>query len=85
MTIFVDKMYLYIDLGGDVPDQLVQVNTSMDLETVKVLEQMARDAGYDNRSAFIRLLIRREAARQGRAIGETLAVGISEKTTEQPR
>ena len=52
------------------PDQLVQVNTSMDPNTLKVLDQMAQDAGYDNRSAFIRLLIRREAARQGRPVGE---------------
>lgn len=65
--------------------ELIQVNTSMDQETAKVLELMARDAGYDNRSAFIRLLIRREAARQGRPIGEAAAVEVPEKATEQPR
>jgi metal-responsive CopG/Arc/MetJ family transcriptional regulator len=62
--------------------EIVQINTSMNLETAKVLEQMARDAGYDNRSAFIRLLIRREAARQGRVIAEPIAEPQKE-TTEQ--
>lgn len=50
--------------------ELIQINTSMDTETAKVLDQMVKDAGYENRSAFIRLLIRREAARQGRPVGE---------------
>lgn len=63
--------------------ELVQINTSMDVDTARVLEQMAHDAGYDNRSAFIRLLIRREAARQGRALGEPAA--DPQKETEQAK
>ena len=47
----------------------VQINTSMDRETAKMLDEMAADKGYDNRSAFIRWLIRREyaALRAGQA------------------
>lgn len=66
------------------PDQLFQVNTSMDVSTLKVLDEMAHDAGYDNRSAYIRLLIRREAARQGRALGKP-AVDPQKETSEQAR
>lgn len=61
--------------------EVVQINTSMDIETAKVLDQMAQDAGYDNRSAFIRLLIRREAARQGRPVG-TATINPVEKAAE---
>lgn len=64
--------------------ELVQVNTSMDIETAKVLDQMAQDAGYYNRSAYIRLLIRREAARQGLALGKP-AADPQKETSEQAR
>lgn len=43
---------------------VVQVNVSMESETANQLDQMARDAGYDNRSAFIRWLIRQEVTRR---------------------
>jgi len=63
---------------------LIQINTSMDADTAKFLDQMVKDAGYENRSAFIRLLIRREAARQGRALGEP-AADPQKETSEQAR
>jgi len=46
----------------------------MDQKTAKELEQMARNAGYDNRSAFIRMLIRFEVAEN---ISGFLCVGAS--------
>jgi metal-responsive CopG/Arc/MetJ family transcriptional regulator len=45
------------------PD-LTQVNISVDEETLKMLEKMAREDGYENRSAFIRRLIRLEYRRR---------------------
>ena len=46
------------------PDTTVQINTSMDPETAAMLEQIAKDLGYDNRSACVRWLIRQEHARR---------------------
>lgn len=43
---------------------VVQVNVSMDREDAASLDNMAREAGYDNRSAFVRMLIRQERARR---------------------
>ena len=45
-------------------NDVVQVNVSMDRDTAVQLDQMAEKAGYDNRSAFVRWLIRQEANRQ---------------------
>ena len=42
----------------------IQVNVSMEKETAAQLDQMAYQDGYDNRSAFVRLLIRQEYARR---------------------
>lgn len=61
--------------------EVVQVNVSMDNETAGQLDQMARQAGYDNRSAFVRWLIRQEYARRysapnaGVSVGEAMAAG----------
>lgn len=43
---------------------LTQVNISVDNETMSILEDMAREDGFDNRSAFIRRLIRLEYRRR---------------------
>lgn len=42
----------------------VQVNVSMEGETALQLDTMAKEAGYDNRSAYVRMLIRQEYARR---------------------
>jgi metal-responsive CopG/Arc/MetJ family transcriptional regulator len=42
----------------------VQVNVSLEKDDAAILDQMANDAGYDNRSAFVRWLIRREWLRK---------------------
>jgi metal-responsive CopG/Arc/MetJ family transcriptional regulator len=42
----------------------VQINTNIDNETAAQLEKMSHDMGYDNRSAFVRWLIRQEYARR---------------------
>ena len=41
-----------------------QVNISLSDEDTKAIEIMMKNAGYDNRSAFVRGLIRQEWARQ---------------------
>jgi metal-responsive CopG/Arc/MetJ family transcriptional regulator len=43
---------------------VIQVNVSMEIETANQLEKMAKEMGYDNRSAFVRWLIRQEYARR---------------------
>lgn len=43
---------------------VVQVNVSMEVETSNQLDKMAHDLGYDNRSAFVRWLVRQEYARR---------------------
>jgi metal-responsive CopG/Arc/MetJ family transcriptional regulator len=44
--------------------ELVQVNTSITEEDAKMLDRMAAEDGFDNRSAFVRRLIRQEWARR---------------------
>lgn len=44
--------------------ELVQVNTSITEEDAKMLDRMMVEDGFDNRSAFIRRLIRQEWARR---------------------
>ena len=41
-----------------------QVNVSMDDATKEMLENMMVEDGFDNRSAFVRLLIRKEYKRR---------------------
>jgi metal-responsive CopG/Arc/MetJ family transcriptional regulator len=43
---------------------VVQVNVSMELETAGQLDKMAHEDGYDNRSAFVRWLVRQEYIRR---------------------
>jgi metal-responsive CopG/Arc/MetJ family transcriptional regulator len=43
----------------------------MEPETVAKLDKMARDAGYDNRSAFVRWLIREEYNRRYQQTAQT--------------
>jgi metal-responsive CopG/Arc/MetJ family transcriptional regulator len=62
------------------PD-VVQVNVSMEIETANQLDQMAQDAGYDNRSAFVRWLIRQEIARR-KSQFVTLAPSIDLETEQ---
>jgi len=45
------------------PD-LIQVNTSITEEDAKMLDYMMVEDGFDNRSAFVRRLIRQEWARR---------------------
>jgi metal-responsive CopG/Arc/MetJ family transcriptional regulator len=42
----------------------VQVNVNLDNTDAVILDQMATEAGYDNRSAFVRWLIRSEWTRR---------------------
>lgn len=42
----------------------VQINSSMQEEDADKLDELARCSGLDNRSAYIRLLIRQEWARR---------------------
>lgn len=44
--------------------EVVQVNVSMEIETANQLDQLAHEDGYDNRSAFVRWLIRQEYGRR---------------------
>jgi len=44
--------------------ELVQINTSITEEDAKMLDRMAEEDGFDNRSAFVRRLIRQEWARR---------------------
>ena len=44
--------------------EITQVNISVDNETLAILEDMAKEDGFDNRSAFIRRLIRMEHKRR---------------------
>jgi metal-responsive CopG/Arc/MetJ family transcriptional regulator len=44
--------------------EVIQVNVSMETETANQLEKMAKEMGYDNRSAFVRWLIRQEYMRR---------------------
>jgi len=58
--------------------ELVQVNTSITEEDAKMLDWMMVEDGFDNRSAFVRRLIRQEWARRysqpngGVTVGEAL-------------
>lgn len=47
--------------------ELVQVNISMTEEDSKVIDQMMVEDAYDNRSAFIRRLVRLEWQKRMRA------------------
>ncbi len=42
----------------------VQVNVNLAADDARALDTMAREMGYDNRSAFVRWLIRQEWARR---------------------
>ena len=44
--------------------ELVQVNTSITEEDAKMLDRMMVEDGFDNRSAFVRRLIRQEWVRR---------------------
>jgi metal-responsive CopG/Arc/MetJ family transcriptional regulator len=57
---------------------VVQVNVSMESETATQLDQMAREMGYDNRSAFVRWLIRQEWNRQHPQISVNYVYGKTE-------
>lgn len=46
-----------------------QVNINLDDDTAQVLDRMATEEGLDNRSAFIRKLIRQEVVRRYRVVG----------------
>lgn len=41
-----------------------QVNINLDNETAQALDEMTKDDGFDNRSAFVRRLIRLEVRRR---------------------
>ncbi len=53
---------------------VIQVNVSMELETAGQLDQMAHEDGYDNRSAFVRWLVRQEFIRRNSRIGQPTQV-----------
>lgn len=57
----------------------VQVNVSMEMDTAAQLDQMAHDAGYDNRSAFVRWLIRQEYARRFVQVAKQVEEQVSEQ------
>ena len=44
--------------------ELIQVNTSITDEDARMLDRMMVEDGFDNRSAFVRRLIRQEWARR---------------------
>lgn len=48
--------------------ELVQVNISMSEEDAKIIDQMMVEDAYDNRSAFVRRLIRLEWQRRQQLI-----------------
>lgn len=45
-------------------DTYVQMNVNISTEDARMVDYMAREDGFDNRSAFIRRLIRQEWARR---------------------
>lgn len=51
-------------------DGFVQVNTNLKNEDVWQLDRMMVEDGFDNRSAFIRRLVRQEFSRRHPAAGE---------------
>lgn len=61
--------------------EVVQVNVSMEQETAAQLDLMARDTGYDNRSAFVRWLIRQEYARRYSRPNSVITVENAEKAS----
>ncbi len=46
----------------------IQVNVNLDEASAQVLDRMAAEDGFDNRSAFVRRMIRQEAARRYRVV-----------------
>ena len=46
----------------------VQVNVNLDDADAAILDRMAAEEGFDNRSAFVRRMIRQEATRRYRVI-----------------
>jgi Arc/MetJ-type ribon-helix-helix transcriptional regulator len=46
----------------------VQVNVNLDDADATALDRMATEEGFDNRSAFVRRLIRQEVARRYRVV-----------------
>jgi len=63
-------------------DELVQVNTSMDRETASQLDQMTKASGLDNRSAFVRWLIRQEYARRYSQPNPTITIAEAQAAAE---
>lgn len=66
--------------------ELTQVNVSMSVDDLATLDELAREDGYDNRSAFIRRLIRNEKARRypiNGVIANVTAPTIKERITEK--
>jgi len=50
-------------LGGNMPE-FVQINSNVTEEDARMLDRMMVEDGFDNRSAFVRRLIRQEWARR---------------------
>ena len=46
------------------PEELIQINISVSAEDARMVDQMMVEDAYDNRSAFMRRLIRLEWARR---------------------
>jgi metal-responsive CopG/Arc/MetJ family transcriptional regulator len=59
----------------------VQVNVSLEPEDAATLDRMAAEDGFDNRSAFVRRMIRQEAIRRCHVIALPPAESIP---LEQP-
>jgi len=51
-----------------------QTNVNLTVEDVQMLTMMMRESGYDNRSAFVRWLIRQEWSRRSRATPPVVSV-----------
>lgn len=62
--------------------KVVQVNVSMQPEDAETLDRLVRESGYDNRSAFVRWLIRNELARRVSQPNPCITVEQAQNRTE---
>jgi metal-responsive CopG/Arc/MetJ family transcriptional regulator len=64
-------------------EEFTQVNVNVTKEDAHNLDQMAVTAGYDNRSAFVRWLIRQEYARRYSQQNPVITIEEAQTAAEQ--
>jgi Arc/MetJ-type ribon-helix-helix transcriptional regulator len=60
---------------GNMAEEYTQVNTNLTLEDAWKLDQMATEDAYENRSAFVRRLIRQEWDRRHSQPNQVITLG----------